>query len=230
MYQITVDEIAVDVLRKAVKNLHLRIFPHEGRVLVTAPFFVRDAVIRRGLVRKMPWIKRKLAEFAERPRPLPQKMESGEVHYFLGEPYKLNIVEDHTKKSISCDKSSMSLHISATKSPSEVKGVLYQWYRKELMKLVPPLLDKWEPLIGVEITHWGIKQMKTKWGSCNVSRRRISLNLELVKKPPQCLEYVLVHELIHLLERLHNKRFWAFMDHFMPNWRVHRDTLNNHHA
>ncbi len=228
MSQLIFDNLVVDVVRKAIKNLHLRIFPSEGRVRVTVPFFVSETLIRRRLAHKMPWIKRKLAQFADTPRPLPQMMVSGETHYFLGKPFTLQLVEHPSlRPTVLRDEAQINLYARPASDINERKKTLDLWYRKEFHALLPPLLEKWEPIVGVKTARCTIKKMSTRWGSCSIQSRRISLNLELVKKPLECLEYVLVHELVHLHERLHNKRFWALMDQFMPSWRNHREILNS---
>ena len=154
-------------------------------------------------------------------------MVSGESHYFLGRRFRLRVTE-HTgpAKVIVRSTRFIDLHVRPGASGDEREQVLHRWYRAQLKALIPPLLEKWQPVLGVQAADWGIKRMKTKWGSCNVSARRIWFNLELAKKPVRCLEYITVHELVHLLERHHNDRFTALMDRFLPQWRLYRDELN----
>ncbi|MFI5334761.1 MAG: M48 family metallopeptidase [Chlamydiales bacterium] len=230
MHQITVEEIAIEIARKPIKNLHLRVYPTEGRVCVTAPFFVSDRQIQKRLEKKMPWIKRKLAQFAHLPKPSPILMISGEVHHLLGKPYTLQVFEkERSPQTVTRSESTLSLCVKPLSTQDTRKKILDLFYKSEMSALLPALLGKWEPIVGVKITRCAIKSMKTRWGSCMIRDRRISLNLELMKRPLHCLEYVLVHELVHLHERLHNDRFWGLMDRFMPHWRQCREELNQSH-
>jgi predicted metal-dependent hydrolase len=125
------------------------------------------------------------------------------------------------------NRAKLILYVRPNTTTANRELVLNEWYRDELKKRIPALIAKWEPIIGREVAGWGVKRMKTKWGSCNIPQRRLWLNLELAKKPPECLEYILVHEMVHLLERHHNDAFRAYMDKFLPHWRLHRDALNS---
>jgi predicted metal-dependent hydrolase len=216
MQQIQVDDLVVDVVRKGIKNFYVRIYP-DGRVRVTSSIFTTDAFIRKYLTKKMPWIQRKLEQFAKLPKHSPIQMQAGEVHYFLGEPYRLEIRESSC--TIERDEETRCLYMRPEKT-SQLKEILDDWYKSELIALIPPLLEKWEKILAVKTYGWSVKKMRSRWGSCNIQKKRISLNLELVKKPISCLEYVLVHELVHLHERHHNKRFYSLMDKFLPDWRV----------
>ncbi|MGE4574401.1 MULTISPECIES: M48 family metallopeptidase [Parachlamydia] len=225
MHQIDVNGITVDIVRKEIKNLHLGVYPPDGKVRVAAPLAVNDEAIRYAVIGKMGWIKQQQAKFTNQPRQSPREMVSGESHYFLGQRYRLDVIECPGPIKVICNKSVIKLHIPPQSNAEQRELVLQQWYRKEIKSLIPPMLDKWQPLLNVEAAEWGVKKMKTKWGSCNTSERRIWINLELIKKPIQCLEYIVVHELVHLLEKHHNARFKAFMDNFMPHWRLHREEL-----
>lgn len=224
---ITVSGLNVEVVRKAIKNLHLGVYPPHGRVRVAVPLAVTDDSVRLAVIGKLGWIKRQRARFEAQPRQSRREMVSGESHYFLGIRYRLNVVKlDSPAKIILRGNSTMNLHVRPGTSAEKREQILQRWYREQLRVLIPSLLEKWQPEIGVQVAHWGIKRMKTKWGSCNMEAGRIWLNLELAKKPPSCLEYILVHELVHLLERHHNDRFRDYMDRFMPQWRLHREELN----
>jgi predicted metal-dependent hydrolase len=154
-------------------------------------------------------------------------MVSGESHYFLGQRYLLQVVEHQGKSYIALEnKSVMLLYVKSTTSHEKRLELIQQWYRAQLKAIIPTLIDKWSAIVGVEINEWGVKQMKTKWGSCNIEDHRIWLNLELIKKPLHCIEYIIVHELVHLIERHHSDRFKAVMDKVMPHWRIYRDELN----
>jgi predicted metal-dependent hydrolase len=154
-------------------------------------------------------------------------MVSGETHYFLGRRYRLRVVEhQRTGTVVIRSTSTLELHTRRESDAKARERVLQRWYRQRLRELIPPLLSKWEAILGIRASAWGIKRMKTRWGTCNVAAGRIWLNLELAKKPPSCLEYILVHEIVHLVERHHTDRFRQYMDQFMPQWRMQREELN----
>ncbi len=226
-HHITVGGLSVEVVRKNIKNLHLGVYPPNGRVRVAAPLVVDDEAVRLAVVGKLGWIKRQREKFQAQPRQSQRCMVSGESHYFLGQRYRLRvIVEGGSPKLILRGKASMALYVRPDTTPEKKQEILHAFYRAELKKLIPELLEKWQPILGVTVRAWGIKRMKTKWGTCNIEARRIWLNLELAKKPVQCLEYILVHELTHLLERHHNERFTGLLDQHLPQWRMLREELN----
>jgi len=226
--EIIVRDIHVEVVRKEIKNLHLAVYPPEGHVRVAVPFHVNDERIRLAVISKLAWIKKQQADFKKQPRQSEREMLTGESHYFLGQRYLLEVVEGSERHQIKRKgKRKLLLFVRPGTSLANRQLVLNEWYRDQLKQRIPGLLDKWQDKIGVKTDGWGIKKMKTKWGSCNIVARRIWLNLELAKKPADCLEYILVHELVHLLERNHNDRFRAYMDRFMPNWKVYREMLRS---
>ena len=225
--QIRVSGVPVEIVRKGIKNLHLGVYPPHGRVRVAAPLRVSDAAVRLAVVGKLGWIKRQRARFEAQPRQSEREMVSGESHYFLGQRYRLRVVTyDGPAKVMARNKSVIELHVRRESSAEHRERVLQRWYRQQLRELIPPLLQKWETALDVKANEWAIKKMKTKWGACNVKARRIWLNLELAKKPAQCLEYIMVHELLHLLERQHNDNFFALMNEHLPQWRSRRSELN----
>ena len=225
---ITVSGLSVEVVRTPIKNLHLGVYPPQGRVRVAAPLAVDDEAVRLAVVGKLGWIKRQRAKFQAQPRQSQRRMVSGESHYFFGQRYRLRVHESSgTALHIALrGKACMDLFVRPETTVERREQVLQDFYRAELKRLVPELLEKWQPKLGVEVRAWGIKRMKTKWGTCNIEARRIWLNLELAKKPVQCLEYILVHELAHLHERHHNERFTALLDLHLPQWRTLREELN----
>jgi predicted metal-dependent hydrolase len=226
-HQIVVSGLPVQIVRKGIKNLHLGVYPPHGRVRVAAPMTVTDEAVRLAVIGKLGWIKRQRARFAAQPRQSEREMVRGESHYFLGARYRLRLVPSSGPASIVLrNRTTMELHVRPDATVDQRVEVLHQWYRQQLRDAIPPLLKKWEKALGVRVAEWGIKKMKTKWGSCNPAARRIWLNLELAKKPVQCLEYVLAHELAHLIERHHNDRFIAILDKHLPQWRVSRGELN----
>ena len=226
-HRITVSGLSVEVVRKAIKNLHLGVYPPHGRVRVAAPLAVSDDAVKLAVISRFGWIKRQQAKFDAQPRQSRREMVNGESHYFLGQRYRLNVIEyNGAGKVVLRNKAAVDLYVRPGSDAEQREKVLQRWYREQLKTLVPPLLEKWQQALGVQVADWGIKKMKTKWGGCNVEARRIWLNLELAKKPVQHIEYILVHELMHLLERHHNDRFTALMTQFMPHWRHNREELN----
>ncbi len=226
-YHITVSGIKVEVVCKDIKNLHLGIYPPHGRVRVAAPLVVNDEAVRLAVIDKLGWIKRQKAKFAQQPRQSRREMVNGESHYFLGQRYRLRVHEhDAPARAAVRGVASLDLYVRLGTSSEQREAILSHWHRGQLKALIPPLLGKWQRILGVQVADWGIKKMKTKWGSCNTATRRVWFNLELAKKPVRCLEYTVMHELVHLPERHHNERFTALMDAHIPQWRQFRKLLN----
>ena len=227
MNQITVSNITVDVVRKDIKNMHLAVYPPTGRVRIAAPKRVNDDAIRLFVISKLGWIKRHQKKFENQERILPREYKERESHYFQGRRYLLRIKETNGIGYVDLKgKTYLDLYVRNNASFENKQRVISEWYRKELKIMLPELIEHWEKKIGVKVDIFGIKQMKTKWGSCNIEKKRIWLNLELAKKPIHCLEYIVVHEMIHLLERNHNNRFKSYMDNYLPNWKQIKDELN----
>jgi predicted metal-dependent hydrolase len=227
MHQITVNGFVVDVVRKDIKNLHLAVYPPNGRVRVAAPLRVNDDAVRLFTISKLTWIKHQQAKFEGQERQSAREFVSGESHYYQGQRYLLDVVYHDGPPTVSLRNNKiMELSVRPGSDVSVRERVLTTWYRQRLKEEIAPLITKWEAIIGVQVAGWGVKQMKTKWGTCNIKARRIWLNLELIKKPSHCLEYIIVHELVHLLERHHNDRFTAYMNSFMPLWPHYREELN----
>ncbi|HHV15407.1 MAG TPA: M48 family metallopeptidase [Gelria sp.] len=223
-----VGDIEIELIKKNIKNLHLSVLPPDGRVRISAPKKLDDETIRLFAVSKLSWIKKQQVKFQNQERQPERDFVSGESHYFLGERYLLNVIYTNKRKQgvEVRNKTYLDLFVRENSNKEQREKVMREWYRRKLKALIPPLIEKWEPIIGVEVDAWGVKLMKTRWGSCNTTARRIWLNLELAKKNPVCLEYIVVHEMVHLLERLHNEKFVAYMDKFLPDWRSTRAELN----
>ncbi|RLA17075.1 MAG: metal-dependent hydrolase [Gammaproteobacteria bacterium] len=218
----------MNIIRKDIKNLHLGVYPPEGHVRVAVPLHVSDERVRLAIISKLAWIKKQQADFKKQVRQSEREMVTGESHYFMGKRFLLEVIERSGRHQVEIKGNrKLLLYVKPNTSLDNRQLVLNEWYREQLKKRIPDLLSRWQEQIGVYSQDWRVKKMKTKWGSCNIAAKRIWLNLELAKKPPECLEYILVHELVHLLERHHNDRFRAHMDHFMPNWRIYRDMLNS---
>lgn len=226
-HQIVVSGIPVKIERKRIKNLHLGVYPPDGRVRVAAPLAVGDEAVRLAIIGRLGWIKRQRAAFGGQERQSPRQMVGGESHYFLGRRLRLRVIpEDASPRIALKGRTILELRIRPGAGQEERQKVLNAWYRAQLRERLPAILAQWQSVIGVQASAWGIKRMKTKWGSCNPVARRIWLNLELAKKPEICLHYLVCHELAHLIEPSHNDRFVAVMDRAMPQWRTHRKTLN----
>ena len=227
MHQITVSDVIVDVIRKDIKNLHLAVYPPDGRVRVAVPLLIDDEAVRLAIISKLAWIKRQQALFQGQDRQSAREYVSRESHYYWGDRYLLNVAyHDAPPQVVVRNKTTLDLFVRSGSDTAQRERALLTWYRQQLKAAIPPIIAKWEPIVGVDVADWGVKRMKTKWGTCTIEARRIWLNLELVKKPPQCLEYIIVHEMVHLLERHHNERFVAYLDEFMPQWRLLRDEMN----
>ena len=226
--QITVSGVRVQVFRKGIKNLHLGVYPPHGRVRVAAPLRVSDDAVRLAVIGKLGWIKRQRARFEAQPRQSAREMVSGESHYFLGRRYRLRVIESDGAAGVTLrNKSTLELHVRPETHTVQRYRVLHEWYRQRLKELIPPLVKKWQMALGVAVPAWSVKKMKTRWGTCNVEARRVWLNLELAKKPVQCLEYIVAHELVHLIERNHNDRFVSILERHLPQWRLNRQELNS---
>jgi len=225
--EIRVSGLPIQIVRKDIKNLHLGVYPPHGRVRVAAPLIVSDDAVRLAVISRLGWIKRQRAKFKGQPRQSKREMVSGESHYFQGRRYRLRVIEHKgTAKVIVRNKSIIELHARSETTARERELALQRWYRQQLKTLIPPLLEKWQTTLGIQVADWRIKKMKTKWGACNTKARRIWLNLELAKSPVQCLEYIIVHELVHFLVRHHNDQFTKYMDQALPHWRLYREELN----
>jgi hypothetical protein len=225
--QIRVSGLSVQIVHKDIKNLHLGVYPPHGGVRVAAPLRVSDDAVRLAVIGKLGWIKKQQAKFAAQPRQSEREMVSGESHYYLGRRCRLRVIRHRgAGKVVLRNKSAMDLYVRPETGTEQRRKVLQRWYREQLKALIPSLLAKWQQRMGVQVADWGIKQMKTKWGACTIKARRIWMNLELAKKPVRCIEYIIVHELVHLLERHHSDRFTAYMNQFLPPWRRYRAELN----
>ena len=225
-YQFAISGLKVDVVRKQIKNLHLGVYPPHGRIRVAAPLGLTRDAVRLAVIDKLTWIKRQRAKFEAQSRQAEREMVSGETHYFMGRRYRLRVVERPGRAVVATSgKHTILLYVPLNSSRERRERVLQRWYRAHLKELVGPLLAPWQKALGVQIGSWGVRKMKTKWGSCNPKTGRILFNLELAKKPVQCLEYVVVHELAHLLIRKHDDRFLSLLDKHMPNWRQYRSEL-----
>lgn len=223
---LTVAGLSVDVVYKDIKNMHISVYPPVGRVRVAAPQRTTEDSIRLAVVQRLSWIKRQQAQFQKADRQTKRKMVSGETHYVWGQRYLLDVAKSSGAYSVQIKGNTLWVITPPGTDDAGRFGALDRWYRRELKAAVPALLENWQPIIGVEADKFVVRRMKTKWGTCVPTSRTIWLNPELSKKEPRCLEYIVVHELMHLLERGHGERFVALMDQFLPDWRARRDELN----
>ena len=226
-HRIDVRGTPVEVVRKDIKHLHVGVYPPSGRVRVAAPLRLDDDAVRLAVISRLGWIRRKQSEFEQQDRQSQRQFVTGESHYFEGRRYRLDVVNRDSPPSVRLlNNTRMELSVRPGADRDKREAVLHRWYRDRLRGRLPALLAKWEPKVGERATEVRIRKMKTRWGACNSDARRIWLNLELVKKPVSCLEYIVVHEMVHLIERHHNEKFRGLMDSLMPQWRLHRDELN----
>lgn len=223
---LTVRGINIDVVYKDIKNLHIGVYPPLGRVRVAAPARLDDEQVRLAIIQRLPWIKKQREQLRNADRQSEREMVSGESHYVWGLRRRLKIVERPGRAHVEVDGDRLLLYVPQGTAPERRRAVLDQWYRDQLRAALAPLIAKWEAALAVSVARWSIRRMKTKWGSCNRESGHIWFNVELAKKHPDCLEYIVVHEMAHLLERNHGDRFIKLMDKFMPDWRARRDELN----
>lgn len=224
--QIQLGKIAVDVVLKDIKNVHLSVHPPSGRVRISAPRRMSLQTLRVFAIAKLDWIKDQQRRLRAQERETPRTYQDRESHYLWGTRYLLSVSEHDAAPMIELRHRRMVLRVRPGTGSDRKAAIVEEWQRHQLKAALPPLLARWEPRIGVRVAQFFVQRMKTRWGSCNHEAGTIRLNTELAKKPPECLEYIVVHELVHLREPTHNARFLALMAQFMPNWRFHRDVLN----
>ena len=227
MRTITVHKIPVEVEWKKIKNIHLTIYPPDARVHVSAPKQMTEDAVRLYIISKLAWISKRIEAIQNHSRQTPREYVSGENHYFKGVRYRLNIIEHDAPPKVKLKENQyINLHIRPETTLDKKAEILREWYREELKLTLEPMVSNWEEILEVKTSHWEVKQMKTLWGSCNTRTKRLIFNLELAKKPLHCIEYIVAHELIHLIERLHTNRFTALLDMHLPAWRQIKDELN----
>ncbi len=217
----------VEVVRKDIKNLHVAVYPPAGRVRVATPLRLDDDAVRVAVISRLGWIRRQQAQFADQVRESQRELVTGESIYFRGRRFRLEVIEDPGSPGVRvATNSRIQLRCRPGADREQRDATLNEWYRERLREQIPALVRKWERKVGVDIAEVRIRRMKTRWGSCNAAARRIWVNLELAKKPASSLEYILVHEMIHIHEPRHGERFREMMDVMMPGWQLHKDELN----
>ena len=217
---IVVADTSVEVWWKPIKNINLAVYGPDGRVRISVPSVTPEPRVRQAIMARMGWIQKQQARFRSQPVVDVLQGLDGERHYLWGTSYPLRVVESGHHNSVSVDPGKeICIHVRSGSSTDARLRLLNEYYRAELKKRVPELLEIWQPRVGQKVNEWRIKRMKTRWGTCNIPQHRLWLNLELAKKPEECLEYILVHEMVHLLERGHTAEFYAHMDRLLPQWR-----------
>jgi predicted metal-dependent hydrolase len=217
--------IPVDVCKKNIKNMHLYVKPPYGKVTISAPISMSDEAIERFVRTKVGWIKRQVGKFDIQSRQSEREHISGETLYVWGKQYYLR-TEHGNRKSLMLFGDKAILTIRKESTAVQRENFIREWYRKQLKAEIIRLLPKWEKITSLKCKSWQTKYMKTRWGTCNATTQKIWFNLQLAKKTHECLEYIILHELVHLVEKRHNERFISFMDNYMPMWREIKSTLN----
>lgn len=224
--QIELGGIVLDVVKKDIQNVHLSVYPPFGKVRISAPLRMNTDTIRVFAISKLGWIRQQQQKLRAQERETPREYLDRESHYVWGRRYLLKVVEADAAPSVQIQHGTLLLRVRPGADEATREAVVAGWYRQLLRRAVPPLIEAWEPLLSVTVKGFFVQQMKTRWGSSNLDARTIRLNTELAKKPRECLEYIVVHEMIHLLESTHNARFTDLLNRFMPQWQHYRSILN----
>jgi len=224
--KIILGELEAELVRKHIRNVHLSVHPPDGRVRFSAPLRMPIEAIRAFGLSKLEWIKKQQIRVRKQKFEPPLEYLDGESHLVWGRRYVLNVETGRRPSRVELSGDRMVLRVPSQSSRKKRKAVIDAWYGMEVLKAAPPLVAKWEPVMDVKVGRLFTRRMKTRWGSCNIATHAIRLNSELAKKSPECLEYIVVHEMVHLLERRHNARFKRFMDRFLPKWKSIKKALN----
>jgi predicted metal-dependent hydrolase len=223
---IQLGEIAIEITRKDIKNVHLSVHPPDGRVSMSAPINTRLEVARAYAISRLSWIRLQQQKLTKQSRETPREFVKRESHYLWGRRYLLNVIEEDVKPFVLIDHKRITLHVRPNTSRAKRAEIMYDWQKVILHEYIKILILKWEPIIGVKVNEYFIQRMKTKWGSCNHGSKNIRLNTELVKKPKDLVEYVVVHEMLHILVPNHSDKFMMLLNQYYPNWRESRIELN----
>jgi predicted metal-dependent hydrolase len=226
MPQILLDDIDIDVVRKNIRHMHLCVLPPEGKVRITAPLRIHDAMIRDFALSRLNWIKKHRIQQRARKREPARGYINHEGHFYLGKCFSLSVIENSFPSRVELRDTAIEVHVNGTADRERTRAVLEAWYRQRLKEMVPEYIKKWEERLGVKVKEFGIRKMKTRWGTCSIKAGRIWLNLELARRPVEFLDYLVLHEVLHLRVRNHDRVFKAFMDRLMPQWRFYKEELN----
>ena len=224
--QITLGDISIDVVQKDIKNIHLSVYPPAGRVRISAPRRINMDTIRVFTISRLGWIRKQQNKFLNQARETPRECITRESHYYLGKRYLLQVIEHNAPPKVTIIHDMIELCVRPHTSQKKRQEIMDEWYRKGLREFAPAIIARYEQIMGVKVHELGIKKMRTRWGTCSRARKRVWLNLELAKKPREYIEYIVVHEMVHLLEKHHNGSFAAYMDKFLPKWRHYKEALN----
>ena len=219
-------DLEADLIKKDIKNIHLSVYPPTGRVRISAPNRMKTETIRSFALSKIPWIKREQKKLLKQERETRRDYVERESHYVWGQRCLLKVVEEDCPPTVDLRHKTITLHVRPNSNREKRAEIVETWYRNLVKEALPELIQKWEPILKVKVHRTFVSRMKTKWGSCNPKAENIRINSELAKKPKECLEYIVVHEMVHLLEPTHNDRFIQLMDRFLPQWKERRLTLN----
>lgn len=226
-HTIDVQGIPVAVIRKRIEHVYVKVSRETGAVRVSAPSRADDRFVRSVVESKLAWIRKKRREAAARPPVQELRFVPGEIHWVWGRPHRLTVVDTCGGSGVEIEaEDRLVMHAARGATVEKRRALVDDWYRNSIRERIPDAIARWEPAVGRCVAEWGVRKMKTRWGSCNSRAGRIWLNLELAKRPPECLEYVVVHEMAHLIEANHGPRFYALMDRLMPEWRTHREALD----
>ena len=216
------------IVRKPIKNLYIRVDRNDGRIRVSAPLKMSDQTIATAILKHRPWIEGRQRRVRSQAPLRPVEISTGTRISIFGVPHQVEIVSGAAHQSVEVQSNeTVVLNVRTAASPEQRAALLDRWSRSQLGARIRLLVESWGPVMEVDVAEWRIKRMRTRWGTCNIRARRIWLNSELASRPPECLEYVIVHEMAHLLERRHNRRFYQLLDRFLPDWRVARALLRN---
>lgn len=224
---IQLGDIAITVTRKAIKNVHLSVHPPDGRVTMSAPNETRSEVARAYAISKISWIREQQEKLRCQARETPREFVERESHYLWGRRYLLTVTEQDSKPCVTFDHKRITLSVRPGSDHAKRASIIHEWHKSLLHEFVPPLIARWEPKLGVRVVAYFLQRMKTKWGSCNHKAGHIRLNTELVKKPKDLVEYVVVHEMVHFIEPTHSDRFISLLTEHFPTWREARTELND---
>ena len=223
---IKLDDVEAEIYYKRIRNIHLRVIPPDGKVRISAPFRVKNEVIYKFAYSKLDWIKKQRVSISNNTHESFQYINQ-ETHYFRGRKYKLKVQEKKGRPVVQLLNDEIVLQVPEGAEIKTRRAALQNWYHLQLEILIPPLITKWESILNVSVERFSIRSMKTRWGSCTPKTRSIRINLELVKRTPESLEYIVVHELVHLLEASHNNKFKTLMIKFYPKWKFYRKELRS---
>jgi len=227
MEKVFIQDLEIEITKKNIKNINLSIHGPNGVVKLSAPIHIDDEVIRKFIISRTPWIKKQKLRFESKEVNIDKVYTSGELHPYFGQDYPLKVIyQSSNRKKAEIHNNSIIMYVPEGCTVEKKEFVMQEWYRKQLKDAIPPVIEKYERIMGVNVESWGIKKMKTRWGTCNTKDKRVWINLELAKKLPQCLDYIVVHEMAHLIERGHGDRFKVIMDKYYSNWRSVKAELN----